>query len=72
MRTQIEIKSEKPEKLDNILTPSLKSRGKVEINTEARSKVYAVEIETEGLGPLRGTTDNVFRLSSLAKKITED
>jgi len=71
MRTQIQIDSKDVETLDKVLSPSLESRGKVNLDTEVQENSFEVKIETDGLGPLRGTSDNVFRLASLAKKITE-
>ena len=71
MKTEIQIDSKDAETLDQILSPSLRSRGKVNLDTEVQENSFNVEIETEGIGPLRGTTDNVFRLASLAKKITQ-
>ncbi|QGA80460.1 KEOPS complex subunit Pcc1 [Candidatus Nanohalobium constans] len=71
MKTTVHIDSETPKSLDKILSPSLESRGKVELQTKVTGESFQVEIETDGLGPLRGTTDNVFRLASLAQKITE-
>ena len=72
MKTQISINSETPETLDKILKPSLESRGKVNLKTQVNEDCFEVMIETDGLGPLRGTSDNVFRLASLAKKITQE
>ena len=72
MKTQISIDSRDAEALDSILSPSLESRGKVNLETEATEDEVKVRIETDGLGPLRGTTENVFRLASLAKKNHED
>ncbi|MFB6100502.1 MAG: KEOPS complex subunit Pcc1 [Candidatus Nanohalobium sp.] len=71
MKTQISIDSEDAETLEEILSPSLESRGKVNLETEAIDDTVEIRVETDGLGPLRGTTDNVFRLTSLAKKIHE-
>ena len=70
MKAELEIDGENPGRLREILRPSLESRDKVNLEVEA-SDVLEVYIQTEGLGPLRGTTDNVFRLTSLAKKIYE-
>ena len=72
MKTDISINSETPETLDKILKPSLESRGKVNLRTQVSEDCFEVMIETDGLGPLRGTSDNVFRLASLAKKITQE
>ena len=71
MKATVEIDTEDPEIFNRILEPSLESRGTVNLDTEVQEESFNVEVETEGLGPLRGTTDNVFRLASLAKKITE-
>lgn len=72
MKSQLEIDSDNPGKLGKILEPSLRSRGKVELGLETEDDSVNVEVVADGLGPLRGTTDNVFRLASLAKKIYED
>ena len=71
MKAKVEIDTENPETFNRILNPSLESRGKVNLDTEVQEESFNVEVETDGLGPLRGTTDNVFRLASLARKITE-
>jgi tRNA threonylcarbamoyladenosine modification (KEOPS) complex Pcc1 subunit len=71
MKAKVEIDTESPETFNRILNPSLESRGKVDLNTEVQEESFNVEVETDGIGPLRGTTDNVFRLASLARKITE-
>lgn len=70
MKNTVEIDTDQPETLDKILTPSLQTRGKVQINTQTEKDSFKVEVETDGLGPLRGTTDNIYRLTSLAQKIT--
>lgn len=70
MKAELEIDAINPGRLREILRPSIESRDKVNLEVEA-SDVLEVYIQTEGLGPLRGTTDNVFRLTSLAKKIYE-
>lgn len=71
MKAEIRIDTENPGTLKKILAPSLESRGKVELEVDSLGKDVGIDIETEGLGPLRGTTDNVFRLAGLAKKIYE-
>ena len=70
MKAELKIDTEDSETLREILGPSLESRGKVDLKVEAKEGLE-VEIQTDGLGPLRGTADNVFRLTSLAKKIYE-
>lgn len=72
MKSEIQIDTEDSDVVNDILSPSLESRGKVELETESKDGSVEIKVETEGLGPLRGTTDNVFRLASLAKKIYED
>jgi tRNA threonylcarbamoyladenosine modification (KEOPS) complex Pcc1 subunit len=71
MKSTIQIETKDSDTLENILSPSLESRGKVELDIDKTSQEIIIDVETEGLGPLRGTTDNIFRLSSLAKKIYE-
>lgn len=53
--------------LGTIVGQSLESNGKVEYSIE--EDPFRVEIEAEGIGPLRGSTDTVFRLASLALKL---
>lgn len=72
MKSEIQIDTEDSDVVNDILSPSLESRGKVDLETEPKDDSVGIKVETEGLGPLRGTTDNVFRLASLAKKIYED
>lgn len=71
MKTTIEIETQEPRELREILEPSLKSRGNVEINTATEDNRFKSTIKTKSIGPLRGTTDNVFRLATLTKKIKE-
>lgn len=71
MRSEVEIDSEKPEELAQILGKSLTSDQKVSYSIKGEKGSLKVEVETDGLGPLRGCTDTVFRLSSLSKKILE-
>lgn len=69
MRSEVELETERPEKLKEILEPSLKSDENVQYIMETGKNTLMVEVETEGVGPLRGCTDTVFRLSTLAMKL---
>jgi tRNA threonylcarbamoyladenosine modification (KEOPS) complex Pcc1 subunit len=70
MKSEIVIDTQN-DKLSKILAPSLESRGKVELGLEDSEGEITITVETDGLGPLRGTTDNVFRLANISKKIIE-
>jgi hypothetical protein len=69
MRSEVELETERPEKLKQLLKPSLISDENVEYTISAGEKTLIVEVETDGIGPLRGCTDAVFRLSTLAMKL---
>jgi len=69
MRSTIEIEAREPEKLRQVLDLSLNSNEKVSYAIEERDGKLVFNIETDELGPLRGCTDSVFRLTSLAKKL---
>lgn len=64
MKATIEL--EHPE-LGTIVGQSLESNGKVDY--EIKKDPFRVEIEADGIGALRGSTDTVLRLSSLALKL---
>lgn len=69
MRTQVELDAERPQKLKKILEPSLSSDQNVNYNLKAGQNTLKIDVETDGIGPLRGCTDTVFRLSTLATKL---
>ena len=69
MRSEVELETERPEQLRQILEPSLSSNEKVNYEFEAEEKTLMIQVETDGIGPLRGCTDTVFRLSTLAMKL---
>ncbi|MBC5792561.1 MAG: hypothetical protein H8Z69_00835 [Nanohaloarchaea archaeon] len=71
MRSEIEINSSQPSNLVRVLEKSLTSDNKVNYVINGEEGRLKIEVETDGLGPLRGCTDTVFRLSSLSKKILE-
>jgi tRNA threonylcarbamoyladenosine modification (KEOPS) complex Pcc1 subunit len=73
MESKITIESSKTEELEKVLRPSFEGDSE-KVDTVIHSSGQEVEIETEAetLGQLRGATDSVFRLSSLAKKIIEE
>lgn len=69
MRSEVELETERPKKLKQILEPSLTSDENVQYSMSAGENTLMVEVETDGIGPLRGCTDTVFRLSTLAMKL---
>jgi len=69
MRSTVEIDTERPSDYKEILAQSLDSSQKVRYRLEAEEDKLVVEVEADGIGPLRGCTDTVFRLSSLVKKL---
>ncbi|MFB6241352.1 MAG: KEOPS complex subunit Pcc1 [Candidatus Nanosalina sp.] len=71
MKSELRIDAEKPEALERVLEPSLGDDKKVRHEIISVKNQVRLETETETLGQLRGATDGLFRLSSLAKKIIE-
>ena len=71
MRSCLEIDAESPEKVKDVLEPSLDQSKQVKHEIISVKNQVRIETETDTLGQLRGATDGVFRLSSLAKKILE-
>jgi tRNA threonylcarbamoyladenosine modification (KEOPS) complex Pcc1 subunit len=69
MKSKVELETEKPERLKQILELSLKTDKNVQYTIRTKEKTLMVEVETDGIGPLRGCTDTVFRLSTLAMKL---
>lgn len=69
MKSTVEIDAERPEDLKQILKPSLSSSDTVKYELIAGEDQLKIRVDTEGLGPLRGCTDTVFRLTTLAKKL---
>ncbi|MFB6204167.1 MAG: KEOPS complex subunit Pcc1 [Candidatus Nanohaloarchaea archaeon] len=67
MRSRLEI--ENPG-IAQTLELSLESRNRVKYSVTGGDPM-TVEVEAESLGALRGATDTVFRLASLAKRIHE-
>lgn len=69
MKSTVEIDAERPEDLKQILKPSLSSDDTVQYELVPEGDKLKIRVDTEGLGPLRGCTDTVFRLTTLAKKL---
>ncbi|AOV95048.1 hypothetical protein AQV86_03940 [Nanohaloarchaea archaeon SG9] len=69
MNSTVEIDAENPGELQKILEPSLSSDNTVQYELNAGKEKIKIKVDTEGLGPLRGCTDTVFRLATLAKKL---
>ena len=69
MRSELEIDAERPSELSQIIGKSLDGNQRVSYQIQEKSESLIVKVETDGLGSLRGCTDTVFRLTSLAKKL---
>lgn len=69
MKAQVEIESPEAEVLQRVLGPSLASDDKVSYRVDREGDSLSIEVETDSLGPLRGATDTVFRLTMLSNKI---
>jgi tRNA threonylcarbamoyladenosine modification (KEOPS) complex Pcc1 subunit len=69
MKSEVELETERPEQLKQILKPSLTSNENVHYEVETGKNKLMVTVETDGIGPLRGCTDTVFRLSTLSMKL---
>ncbi|MFB6116648.1 MAG: KEOPS complex subunit Pcc1 [Candidatus Nanosalina sp.] len=71
MKSSLEIDTSSPEDVKEVIEPSLDDSRQVKHEIISVKNKVKLEAETETLGQLRGATDGVFRLSSLAKKIIE-
>lgn len=69
MESTVKIDTANQDFLFNVLSKSLDGNKKVDYNLETERSSLKIDIETETLPQLRGCTDTVFRLSSLAEKI---
>ena len=69
MNSKVEIDTERPSDYKEILAQSLDSNRKVQYQLDVENDKLVVQVEADGIGPLRGCTDTVFRLSSLVKKL---
>ena len=68
MKTEVSIDAERPDELKKVLSPSLETDENVKYRLETKGDSLTIEIRTDRLGTLRGCTDTVFRLSSIAVK----
>lgn len=69
MKTEVTLETKEPDTVRRILQPSLSSDEKVSYKFETGNQELVISVETDGLGPLRGCTDTVFRLTTLANRI---
>ncbi len=72
MKSTVEVETERPKAVKRCLTPSLTSDDNVEYSLKASEDCLVIDFEAGTLGHLRGTSDTVYRLLSLSKKIIED
>lgn len=68
MKTELELDLKEPGTIKKIIEPSLDSDRKVSYTLES-NEALKITIETDSLGPLRGSTDTAFRLAMLANKL---
>lgn len=68
MKSEINLDLQEPEATKRILDQSLDTDSKVKYGLKASDKLQ-IRIETESIGPLRGSTDTAFRLAMLTEKI---
>lgn len=71
MKSSLEIDASSPEDVKEAIEPSLEDSKQVKHEIISVKNKVKIKTEAETLGQLRGGTDGVFRLSSLAKKIIE-
>ncbi len=69
MKTSVQITADKPKQLQEAVGPSLRSHNTVEYSYRTEEDIFQINVEAEGLGPLRGATDSVFRLASLSQRL---
>jgi tRNA threonylcarbamoyladenosine modification (KEOPS) complex Pcc1 subunit len=69
MKASLEFDSENPHDLKDAVGLSLESSEKVNYSYTTEKGSFKVDIETDRLGSLRGSTDAVFRLVSLSERL---
>lgn len=69
MQANLRFETGNAEELRKVVGISLESTGQTEYETEVDGGDLVIDIRTEGLGALRGSTDTAFRLVSLAEKL---
>ncbi len=68
MKTRLELDLDNTEAVRKIIQPSLDTDRRVNYSLESEEQL-CIEIQTDALGVLRGSTDTAFRLAMLANKI---
>lgn len=71
MDTKVQVEVERPQLLERCLFPSLRTDENVSYSLESNQEGLSIEFEASKLGHLRGSSDTVFRLLSLSKKLVE-
>lgn len=69
MYSRIEVDTEDPATLAEVMQPSMGDMGQVSQEVEVGESNIDISIETNTTGQLRGATDGAIRLCSLAKKV---
>lgn len=69
MKASLEFDSENAQDLKEAVGLSLESSEKVNYSYTTENGSFKVDIETDRLGSLRGSTDAVFRLTSLSERL---
>lgn len=72
MESTVRVESERPDLLADCLSPSLASDENVSYSVSADSEAVEISFSAGKLSHLRGSSDTVFRLVSLSKKIIEN
>lgn len=71
MDTKVQVEAERPQLLEQCLSPSLRTDENVSYSLESDQEGLSIKFEASKLGHLRGSSDTVFRLLSLSKKLVE-
>ena len=71
MRAEVEVKAERPELLYRCLGPSLVSDDNVSYSLDFDEEGFEAVFKAGTVSHLRGSSDTVFRLLSLSKKLLE-
>lgn len=71
MKSNITVEADRSEGLRRCLSPSLMTDENVSYSLEASNDCLDISFQADKLGHLRGTSDTVYRLLSLSKKILE-
>lgn len=69
MKASLEFDTDNPKEIEDAVGLSLQSSERVNYAYSTSGRNFKVDISTDSIGSLRGSTDAVFRLVSLSERL---